>query len=104
MSINLATMAAETIEVEVAYGGETAKVRIRPSVITPELEAMLGELGETAGFIELVARLVASWEVIAEDGAELAPTHENLRRLPVMFLVAVARTAMEAVAPKAPTA
>lgn len=104
MSIRVATMNAETVEVEVTYAGETAKVRVRPSAITPELEAKVDELGETAGFVELVSRLVASWEVIDETGAELAPNTANLRALPTMFLVAVARAAMEAVTPKAPTA
>lgn len=104
MSIRLANMTAETIEVEVGFAGETAKVRIRPSVVTPELESMLDELGQTEGFVELISRLVASWEVIDETGAELAPTVENLRRLPTFFLVEVARSAMDALTPKAPTA
>lgn len=103
MGITVAAMNADTKSVEVTFGGETAAVVVRPSALTPELESNVAELAGSAGFVELIAELVVSWEVIGENGAPLEPTVENLRKLPALFLVEVVRQITAALTPKALT-
>jgi hypothetical protein len=104
MGITVAAMHADTKSVEVTFGGETAVVIVRPSKLTPELESNVSELAGSAGFVELLAGLLVSWEVIGEDGAPIEPTAENLRKLPALFLVEVVKQVTAALTPKALTA
>lgn len=76
MPINLAQIAADRATIQVEFGGETSKITIRPSIVTParisaaRASAQDGgdDLADTVGFL---VEVIESWDVV--DGDQPVP-------------------------------
>lgn len=84
-------------------GDETVTVSYRPGSVTPDLEDELREYVADqrggAALVALLAHCLVEWDVLDDRGKPLAPTAENLRRLPTVFLALVVQTIMEDMRP-----
>lgn len=100
MPIKLSDLAAQTRQIDVAFGGETAQVVYRPNAVTPEFVA---RVGKGLPLLDAVCALVESWDVLAYDGAPVEVSAANLANVPMQFLQAVFNTIyLDAASPKAP--
>ncbi len=80
----------------VEFEGESAEVTYRPSAYTPEIEDQLQTAMESNrpsnGIARWLAGIVVHWEVMDENGEEIPPTFENMRRMSSTFLTTVINT------------
>lgn len=105
ISINRTKEQTRTITVE--YAGETAGITYYPHKITKSLIRETAEMeGDGADRLAgQLVKLVASWEVLDDDGAPLPVTVEVMDGFPIDFLVAIMRAINEAAIPgEAPSA
>ena len=99
MPIRLSELAAQTRQIEIAFGGETARVVYRPNAVTPEFVA---RVGKGLPLLDAVCALVESWDVLGDDGAPLEINAVNVANVPMPFLQAVFNTIyLDAASPKA---
>ncbi|MBX6770884.1 MAG: hypothetical protein IRY83_04110 [Chloroflexi bacterium] len=95
MPVRLSHLAQDRRTCTLRVGDETVTITYRPGGVTPELEDQLREYTADqrggAAMVALLAHCLVEWDVLDEDGEPLAPTAENLRRLPTVFLVRVAQ-------------
>lgn len=75
------------------YAGEDVRLDYRPELLdaptVSKLQSMLQTAEAPTAYIDLLARLVAEWD-ITEDGAPMPVTRENLTRFGVTLLDALA--------------
>lgn len=99
MPIRLSDLKKDQRTCTVEFGEESAEVVYRPSAYTAELETGIQEATERNMPGKLLATIleamISHWAVIGEDGQELAPTAENLSKLPIEFLAEVVRVITE---------
>lgn len=86
----------KTVALAVPYQEDTINLEYKPDVFTPEYRARLDKLakGESKADerdtdAQMVADLLASWDVVA-GGEPYPPIYENLLKVPIALLGAVA--------------
>lgn len=98
MPLRLSQLRADMRSVTLDIEGESLTITYRPSAITPEAEDQLrdlsGQARPGAALAELLANLIAGWDLFGDDEQPLPITPETLRRLPTAFLA----SAMQAIA------
>ena len=92
---------AETATATIPFDGDTVTVVYRRRLaLTAGVE--LWEAPNTAKLStlrEVIERIIVSWDVLDLDGAPMAITAINLRRLPLEFLSAIAEGVFDEVRP-----
>ena len=99
MGINIAKAQEETRTVTVEYGGESADVVFYPRRLTPSLLRSVKGGEDVDSVITVLARFVASWDVLGADGQPLPPTAEVMSEFPLDFLSAVLEATMQKTVP-----
>jgi len=92
MPIRLADLRKETRSITFEFLGETVHVAYSPGAFTPELEAEANaaEPGHQLGALaKMFARILASWDVMDDDGQPLPITLDTLMVMPAKFLGAI---------------
>jgi hypothetical protein len=82
------------IDTELEFGGDIAKMTVRPSVITAEYEDRLRSAQSAIAIASALAELVAFVDIVDDDGKPIACTAESFARyLPVPVLMEMFKTA-----------
>lgn len=101
MPISLLKTKEITRTLTVEYAGESAGVTYYPHKVT---KTLIREVAASDGdgidkLIKQLELLIASWEVLGEDGKPLPPTAEVMAEFPLDFLTAIMRAINEAAVP-----
>ncbi len=95
----------KTVTVQVGDG--TVQVTFRPSGITPEIEDrlrdMIAEQRVGASFVALLSGILVEWDLQDDEGRPYPMDAESLRRLPTVFLYAVAQAVSAEMVPNPPS-
>lgn len=107
------TKASKVATVE--YQGETVTFTYRPSAITPQMQlvairmqTLADEKGDSApsemaalmnNFVEVITNLIATWDVLGDDGQPLPVNKEWVSQMPLSFLSALFSAAVEDMRP-----
>lgn len=94
MPIKLTDLKNRTRKIQVEFQGETLEVEYRINVVTPEFLHRLDTLAKeniTDNLPYQICEAVERWDLVDDDGEELAPTMELLRSLSTEFLTTVIR-------------
>ncbi|HOG46290.1 MAG TPA: hypothetical protein PLJ35_15695 [Anaerolineae bacterium] len=88
--------------VPVVYDGESIDVTFRPAGVNADWQEHLQGLkkDDQTGYLELLAEVLVAWDILDDDGQQLAPTVELMRRFPTDLLYEVAWAIFESLAPK----
>lgn len=97
--MKLSSLTSGTRTIHMDYDGEDLEVTYRASEFTAKM-ATSDELGD--GPVELLVRLLVTWDVLDEQGDRLEPTADVLRSLPIRFLNYVVAAIAEDSAPDPP--
>lgn len=91
--MKLTELTKKTRKIIVTYLGESAEVEYRLAVVTPGFLSELKGLNGTDSVIHQLEKIVIRWDVTDENGHEIPPTEEQIRKydIPVRFLSAVIR-------------
>jgi hypothetical protein len=108
MGISVSEVLAKSIPLEADFAGGTVKFDYRPHAMTPEREAMLAKVEESAdpngSLFDQFCLIVAGWDLVWKPGdkkpIELKP--ENLRRVPTELLMAILARIKEHLSPPLP--
>lgn len=108
MAIKLSQIGAKTRTVTMEYEGEPVALVYRPGKFTPRIEARLNE-AQSEGRVSqevaaVLADVLASWDVLGDDGKPVKPTTELLMEFPVDFLNLVSQAVAGDMRPKEPSA
>ena len=103
MSIKMAALSGVTAHTQFTFQGETVNIEYHPNYMTPERESLLSAAAadgaNSDGFVDMVVGMLASWDVLDDNGATLPVTHDVVKTLPFSFLAAALKAAGEASAP-----
>jgi hypothetical protein len=93
MPITLMDLHRNTRTAALEYDGETVEVEYRPSEYTPEVEDAMQQARRSGrpamSRVEVLDKMLISWDVLDEESKPLVPTRELLLSLPTAFLSAV---------------
>lgn len=104
MPIRVSNLAKNVRETTVSYEGETAAVTYKPGSVTPNMLDEMQANKENAGaLVKLIRRCVSQWDVLKDDGKQLAPDDPAVGDLPVSFLNAVLTAIFEDMRPNPST-
>ena len=122
MAIKLADLTKETRTATFEYDGETCTIEYRPAAFTAKMQisamgmTLLGREGsddiekarhilETLGdYTEARTQLIASWDILDENGQALPVTVEIMQALPLQFVYAMFNAVMKTNNPNAKSA
>jgi hypothetical protein len=108
MSIKIGDLSKEVREISFVFADETVNLSYKVGKYTGEAELRLSEAQTDKqpvnGLVNLLDGLLVSWDVLEDDGKQMAVTVENLRRLPVNFLAEMTNAITEDMRPNAVTA
>ena len=131
MSIKLHNLMKEERSVTFEYEDEKVTIKYRPAAITPQMQSVaarmqvMGAKSDDAAkdktgtvdvaasqemnslmydFVDMMCVLIASWEIIDEDGKELPVKPELAMRMPLNFLMALFKATMDDMRPNAGSA
>ena len=115
MPIRISELRKETRQVDIEWDGETVKVEYRPGAVTAQMQmaaASMANIGndpqrvvESLGdYVQAMARLIATWDILDDDGQPLPVTPELVEALPLPFVYAVFGGIMGAYSPNAKSA
>lgn len=104
MPLKLSQIGMAERQTSLTYDGEKVGITYRPGKFTPRVEARLNEAQAESQVSQEVARVLAdvlaSWDVIDDDGKTLKPTVDLLMEMPLDFLTALATAVGEDMGPK----
>ena len=91
--MKLSDLKRKTKIIQVKIDDECADVEYRVHAITPELLNELQTLGDMDGIMRQVEAVVASWDVLDDNGEKIPPSREAILKygIPLGFLTAVLR-------------
>lgn len=98
MPINVSNMKNDRRAVEFEYAGDMVHLIYKPSEMTPTVMAELREKnneGDNYFTVDLLQKILVTWDVQLEDGSEMPITFENMKDLPSAFLAACLRECTE---------
>lgn len=115
MGVKFRDLTKATKKATVTYQEETVTFTYKPSAITPQMQlvairmqSMTDERGETApsemaalmnNFVEVIVNLIASWDVLGDNGEPLPVNREWVSQMPLSFLSALFGAAVEDMRP-----
>lgn len=90
MGIKISLLKGKTKTFVFTYDGESMSVTYRPSEVTAQVVQEMRETVESGkaevGLIDMMQRMLVSWEVMDEAGEVLPITQEILQSLPLNFV------------------
>lgn len=115
MGIKFRDLTKTTKAATVEYQGEKVGFTYKPSAITPQMQLVairMQTLGEEKGesapaemaalmgdFVGVITNLIASWDVLGDDGSPLPVNREWVSQMPLSFLSALFGAAVEDMRP-----
>jgi hypothetical protein len=100
MPVHLTNLSADRKPLAVPVGAETLQVVYRPQAVSAADVLLFGRDGDEHNLlrlqqmVSLLARLIAEWDLVGEKDKPIAPTEDNLRNLPTLFLGELFRAIM----------
>lgn len=89
MAIKVSQLNSQKRTVEVKFGEETLNVTYRPNCVTPQFLDDLQQPKQGEAIAEAIEKIVVEWDLLNEQGKQLAPKLALIKTLPIAFLMAV---------------
>jgi len=103
MPVRVSNLVRDRRMIRIPVGEDVIQITYRPGGFTAETEERLREYAADqrggAALVALLADCLIEWDLLDDDGKNLAPTAENLRRLPTVFLSQVAQAVADDMRP-----
>lgn len=106
MPISLSRMQSNTQTISIPYFEDTVSITYKPSEMTPVVEAQIREAsnaGDEKVMLEVLSRLVVSWDVLDEKEKPIPVTAKTMATMPSAFLTAIFTGIRDDMVPKAKT-
>jgi hypothetical protein len=87
------------VETVVEYEGDTARMKVRPSVITAEYEDRMRGTTSAVEIASMLAELISFIDVTDDDGKPIPCTAESFAKLPLTFMMEMFKQAGQASRP-----
>lgn len=104
MPISLAQLKGNIRTINVTYFSDNLAVTYRPSELTPQNQSIINdkiEAGEAKNIlIEMLCKVMITWDVVDEEGVMLPITPETLAQAPGPLLLAISEAIGEDARPK----